>query len=154
MSVQKKLSHINARKPGKKASLPECRDCPALCCHDLSVEILKPSNRKEIEDLMWHLNYDTVGVYILNRRWHLIIKGRCQYLDGNNLCVIYKNRFSTCRKHRPPDCEKFSDWYDVIFRTPFELEEYLRKEKLRWQRNSQKRAGRKAAPRKARKKGN
>jgi Fe-S-cluster containining protein len=136
MSVQKKLSVINSRKPGKKATLPACGDCPALCCHDLSVVILKPTTKKEVEDLMWHLNYDTVGVYIRNRRWHLIIKGRCQYLDESNLCTIYDKRFDTCRKHNPPDCERFDGWYDVMFRNPFELEEYMKKEQERWRRNS------------------
>lgn len=130
----KKLSDIKGGKPGEKATLPECGDCPALCCHDLSVTILKPTTRKEIDDLKWHLNYDSVGVYIRSRRWHLIIKGRCQYLDGNNLCTIYERRFDTCRKHKPPYCERYDDWYDVLFTNPFELEEYLQAEKKKWRK--------------------
>jgi Fe-S-cluster containining protein len=132
----KKLSKIRGRKPGKRASLAECGECPALCCHDLSVTILKPTTKKEVEDLMWHLNYDSVGVYIRNRRWHLIVQGRCQFLDKNNLCTIYEDRFDTCRQHMPPYCERFDDWYDVLFTTPFELKEYLEDEQRRWRKKS------------------
>jgi Fe-S-cluster containining protein len=132
----KKLSKIRGRKPGNRATLSACGDCPALCCHDLSVTILKPTTKKEVEDLMWHLNYDSVGVYIRNRRWHLIVKGRCQFLDKNNLCTIYEDRFDTCRQHMPPYCERFDDWYDVLFITPFELKEYLEAEQRRWRKNS------------------
>ncbi|MEJ2191689.1 MAG: YkgJ family cysteine cluster protein [Nitrospirota bacterium] len=130
--MNKKLSTIKKERKRKKTTLKDCSDCPALCCHDLSITILKPRTRKEIDDLMWHLNYDTVGVYIRNRRWHLIVKGVCQYLGKDNLCTIYDDRFDTCRKHLPPYCERYDDWYDVMFRTPFELRDYLREEKDRW----------------------
>lgn len=135
----KKFSTPMTKRSVQKTALDACSDCPALCCHDLSVTILKPSTGKEIDDLMWHLNYDTVRVYIQSRRWHLHVKGRCQYLDDRNMCTIYDKRFSTCRNHKPPYCEKFDDWYDVMFETPFELQEYLEKEKARWKKNAKKR---------------
>jgi Fe-S-cluster containining protein len=128
----KKFSTSKTSRPRQKTALDECSDCPALCCHDLSVTILKPANKKEIDDLMWHLNYDTVRVYIRNRRWHLLINGRCQYLDKKDLCTIYDRRFDTCRNHRPPHCERYDEWYDVLFTTPFELQDYLEAERLRW----------------------
>jgi len=128
----KKFSTNKTIRPKQNTALDQCSDCPALCCHDLSVTILKPTTNKEIEDLMWHLNYDTVAVYIRNRRWHLLIKGRCQYLDAKDLCTIYDERFDTCRKHKPPYCERYDDWYDVIFTTPFELKDYLDAERRRW----------------------
>lgn len=134
----KKLSNIKGIKPDRKTTLKGCTECPALCCHDLSIIILKPRTRKEIEELMWHLNYDSVGVYIRNRRWHLIVKGRCQYLDKNNLCTIYHERFDQCRTHTPPHCERYDDWYDVLFTTPFELQEYFDKERKRRIKNKHK----------------
>ena len=96
------------------------------------MRILKPTTKKEIDDLKWHLYFDTVKVYILHRCWHLLIKGRCRYLRRNNLCSIYERRPSTCRRHNPPDCERFADFYDVMLSTPEELEEYLKgKKKVR-----------------------
>jgi Fe-S-cluster containining protein len=127
----KKFSHIKLTRPREKTSVKDCGECPALCCHDLSVTILRPTTREEIEDLKWHLFFDTVGVYIRNRRWHLIIKGRCQYLDDRNLCTIYERRPDTCREHMPPSCERFDDWYDILFTEPEEIEDYLKTGKKR-----------------------
>jgi Fe-S-cluster containining protein len=110
----------------KKTDLKQCDDCPALCCHDLSIEIKRPRTRHEIDDLKWRLNYDTVGIYLRNRRWHMVVKGRCQFLDEANLCTIYDRRYDICRDHTPPYCEKYDDWYDVMFTHPDELEAYLR----------------------------
>jgi Fe-S-cluster containining protein len=115
------------KKRAKKTTKPECGDCPAMCCHNLSIKILKPRTRDEIEELKWHLHYDTVQVYILNKRWHLYVQGRCRYLDSKNLCTIYGRRPDKCRQHNPPDCERFVGFYDVMLSTPEELERHLRK---------------------------
>ncbi len=115
------VKSVEKRKTLKKA----CSDCPASCCRNLSVKILKPRTKDEIEDLKWHLYYDTVQIYILNRRWHLYIQGNCQYLNDMNLCGIYEDRPPKCRNHNPPDCERFGEFYDIMFSTPDELERHL-----------------------------
>ncbi len=106
-------------------TVAECDNCPALCCKDLSMLIGKPQTKSEVEDLKWQLHFDTVQVYIRSHRWYLLIKGRCMYLDENNLCTIYHRRPSRCRRHNPPDCERFGDFHDRLLSTPEELEEYL-----------------------------
>jgi Fe-S-cluster containining protein len=113
-------------RPRKKTTKSECSGCPAVCCHNLSITILKPRTRKEIEELKWHLHYDTVQVYILNKRWHLYVRGRCRYLDSADLCTIYDRRPDKCRQHNPPNCEQFAGFYDVMLSTPEELERHLR----------------------------
>lgn len=115
------------KKTGRKKQTTKtaCGDCPAICCHNLSIIILKPKTKKEIEDLKWHIHYDTVQVYILNNRWHLYIKGKCRYLKRNKLCSIYEKRPSTCRRHNPPNCERFGEFYDTMLSTPEELDNYL-----------------------------
>lgn len=125
----KKFSPIKLTRPKEKTTEKDCGTCPAMCCHDLTITISRPRTRDEIEDIKWQLFYETVGVYIRSMRWHLIVKGRCQYLDEKNLCTRYDTRPDICREHMPPDCEKFSDWYDVLFTTPEELEAYLNKSK-------------------------
>jgi len=106
-------------------SNPACQGCPALCCKDLVVIIMKPRTRAEIENLKWELQFDTVSVFIRNNRWHTETKGTCIYLDENNMCTIYDRRPDRCRRHNPPDCERFGEHYDVMLRTPEELEAYL-----------------------------
>jgi len=102
-----------------------CLDCPSYCCRDLVIPTNKPKTRSEVEDLKWHLHFDTVRIFIRNHRWYILVKGRCIYLDENNLCTIYDRRPAKCRYHNPPDCERFGKYYDVMLTTPEELEQHL-----------------------------
>lgn len=117
------------RSSSKKRSNPLCAGCPAYCCKDLTLMITKPRTKEEIELLKWQLQFDTVRVFITNYRWHVVIKGKCMYLDRNNMCKIYKDRPSTCRRHNPPDCERYGDYWDVMIETPEELDAYLSRRK-------------------------
>ena len=115
-------------KPGKltKEELQEtCLKCPSICCHDLAMQITRPRKKDEIEDLKWHLHYDTVHVAIRHHRWYLVVKGRCVHLDDRNLCAIYERRPKKCRDHKPPDCEQFGCWYETLITSPEELDTYL-----------------------------
>ena len=109
----------------------DCNSCPALCCKNLAMGIERPANKQEIEDLKWQLRFDTVKVYIRNRRWYQWVEGRCMHLSDDNLCNIYDSRPDICRKHNPPDCELFGKFYDLMIHTPDELEDYLAKKKTR-----------------------
>jgi Fe-S-cluster containining protein len=136
VNSMKKFSPLKITRPKEKTSVKDCGTCAALCCHDLSVEIKRPRTKDEIEDYKWRLHYDTVGIYIRNMRWHMIVKGRCQYLDEKNLCTIYDRRDEVCREHMPPDCERFEGWYDVLFTKPEEMEAYLDKSKKKKKKKS------------------
>jgi Fe-S-cluster containining protein len=118
----------------KKTSKSECASCPALCCEGLTIDIKKPRDKEDVEVLAWKLQYEPVGVYILNQRWHLFVEGRCGYLGDDDLCTRYESRPDTCRSHNPPDCERYVEWYDEFFETPDELEAYFEKEKRRKKR--------------------
>ncbi len=145
--------------PARSTSPPRrtkaaCDDCPALCCHNLAVIIEKPKDQDDIDFYKWHLQYDTVSLAIRSNRWYLSIEGRCIYLDRDNFCTIYDRRPAICRKHNPPDCEKFGHWYDVMLHTPAELVNYLEAEKdrrrmrRRKQRRKKKAAAKKSGTRK------
>jgi len=87
--------------------------------------INKPRTRFDIDELKWQLHYDTIHVAIRHHRWYLVVRGRCIYLDRNNMCKIYERRSQRCRNHKPPDCERFGLWYETLITTPEELEGYL-----------------------------
>jgi len=108
-----------------------CKGCPARCCHTLLIPFKRPRTRSEIDYYKWHVQYDTVRIAIRSHRWYLAVEGRCMYLDEKNLCTIYDRRPEICRKHNPPDCERYGRWYDVIIETPEELESYLSTRKRR-----------------------
>ncbi|MBD3245648.1 MAG: hypothetical protein GF333_01385 [Candidatus Omnitrophica bacterium] len=118
-------------------SREECTRCPALCCKNLSMEIGKPVNRKEIEDLKWQLHFDTVKVYIRHRRWYQMVEGTCMYLS-NDRCTIYEHRPKKCRAHNPPNCERFGEFFDVMLATPQELEDYYQNHMRRRRKGTKK----------------
>jgi len=111
-----------------------CLKCSSICCRDLAIEIKRPRDKYEINELKWRLHFDTVRVYILNRQWHMMVSGNCMYLDKDDLCTIYDRRPDQCREHNPPDCEKYLPYYDTLISTPEELDTYLNKGKVRKKR--------------------
>ena len=116
------------RQKGEAAApttLGECQDCPALCCHDLVAPIDKPRTADDIEELKWELQYDTVRVFVRSHRWYRLIAGRCMHLDRSNRCTIYERRPKRCRQMKPPHCERFGEFYEVMITTPQELDEHL-----------------------------
>lgn len=128
------------KKAGRRAAterkavptaLSECRDCPALCCHELVEPIDKPRTAEDISELKWELQYDTINVFIRSHRWYRIIAGRCMYLDRNNRCKIYERRPKRCRDMKPPACERFGEYYEVMITTPEELDEHLSRTRRR-----------------------
>jgi Fe-S-cluster containining protein len=129
MAGQKKAGA--RRKNRKSGNGAVCRECNALCCRDLAMMTTRPRTRDEIDDLKWHLHYDTVNVCIRNHRWYIVVKGKCIYLSRNNLCKIYDRRPEKCRRHNAPECERFGSWYDLLIETPEGLERYLREGRKR-----------------------
>ena len=119
------MDDFKHKKINKKTTKKACVNCSAFCCKNLAMEIGKPTNKKEIEDLKWQLHFDTVKVYIHRRKWYQWVAGKCMYLDSNDRCTIYEERPQICRKHNPPDCEHFGAFYDIMIKTPDELEAYL-----------------------------
>ena len=124
-------SKDTTKEIGKETSNEICSQCPSLCCKNLSMMIYRPENRAEVEDLKWQLRFDTVRVYIRNHRWYQLIEGRCMYLGEDGRCMEYQGRPNKCRRHNPPDCEFFGQFYDVTIETPEELEEYLNSRRKR-----------------------
>jgi hypothetical protein len=106
-----------------------CERCKAPCCHNLAIAITRPRRIHERELLKWYLHYDTVQIYIRNRRWYLLVAGKCIYLSPRNRCTIYDKRPKICRAHRPDCCEMTGQWHDVILSSPGDLERFLKREK-------------------------
>jgi Fe-S-cluster containining protein len=115
------------QEEAKLTTLSPCQDCPAKCCHNLSIWIGAPKTKEQIDDLMWEVRFNTVRIYIRNRRWYLLIDGKCMYLDKNYRCKIYGTHPEKCIRHTPPNCERFGSFWDVMINTPEELEAYLAK---------------------------
>ena len=132
------MTQRNAKRKGSstgresaKTTVPVCETCGAKCCHDLVVPVRKPKTPGDVEDLKWHLMYESVHLFIRSHRWYLLFRTRCMYLDADNRCTIYERRPRRCRDMKPPDCEHFGDFYETIIRTPQELDAHLARAKRR-----------------------
>lgn len=119
------MAQTKTKRKRSKTSSRACINCPAPCCHDLVIPTNKPRTESDIDEMKWHLQYDTVRVAVRSYRWYIAVRARCMYLNKNNRCSIYEKRPERCRRHMPPDCEKYGEWYDVLLSTPEELEDYL-----------------------------
>jgi len=117
------------KKRKTKTTKTDCSRCEAVCCKNLAMDIGRPANKKEVDDLKWQLHFDTVRVFIRHRAWHLLVEGKCIYLSDDHLCTIYDKRSDVCRQHNPPDCELHGHFYDVMITTPDELDAYLYRKK-------------------------
>ncbi len=117
-------------KNNNKNNADICKTCNAPCCRDITMLITKPRSKADVNELTQYLHFDTARVFIRNNKWYLTFDGKCIYLSKNNLCKKYTKRPARCRRHTPPDCERFADFYDVLFSTPEEFEDYLSKIKL------------------------
>jgi Fe-S-cluster containining protein len=106
-----------------------CKECKAPCCRNLALAVPSPKNRYDVETLKWYLHFDTVQLYIRNRRWNILIQGKCIYLSKKNLCTIYDRRPKICRAHRSDACEMTGQWYDTILSLPDDLEAHLKRKK-------------------------
>ena len=111
-----------------------------MCCHDLVMTILRPQNQAEVDELKWQIQYDTVRLFIVNNRWHLIIDGKCMHLDERGWCRIYEDRPDKCRRHNAPNCERYGEFWDVMIETPDELQAYIDAERERRARRRRRRA--------------
>ncbi len=117
------------RKTKSRKEPDKCIKCDAICCRNLAMLILKPTTKTDIQEVTWYLHFDTVSVFIRNHRWYILVKGNCIYLDKKDMCTIYDRRPDRCRRHPSDECEMTGDYYDVMFDTPEEFEEYLSRQK-------------------------
>ncbi len=115
----------------EKVSEKLCADCNSLCCHDLVMEISPPKNESELNTLKWYLHFRHSFIFIYENTWYHMIRSECRYLDKKTyLCKNYENRNEICSKHSPPKCERYEEWYDVIFDDQYELEKYVYENKI------------------------
>lgn len=126
----------------KQMSVADCDGCAALCCRGLEESILRPRTMQEFADLRWQLHFSNTHVFIRSKRWYQLTLGSCQYLDDTHFCTIYDERPQVCRDHMPPACERYGEIYDVIFRTPEDLDAWQKKEQRAKKRKAKKKAAR------------
>ena len=106
-----------------------CVECGAKCCKYFCFEVDAPDSYEEFEDVRWYLCHEGVTVHVEDGDWYIAIENRCRKLDADDRCVAYEDRPLICRTYSTNKCD-FTDGdygYDVLFRTPEEMEAHARK---------------------------
>jgi len=125
-----------ARKEGHG----DCAACGAKCCRYVVVELDKPTDRIDREEIRWLLAHEDVTVFIDgdDGTWNVQFKTPCRHLDAENRCTIYRRRYDICRDHEPETCEESGcEETDVLFRTTEDFDRWWRAEKARKRRRKE-----------------
>ena len=113
-----------------------CLQCPALCCHYITIEIDKPATKQDHDDIRWYLYHKGISLLIEEDRWLIQCETTCEHLQRDHLCGIYEHRPNTCRKYSTKNCDYhtiYEGWetqYKEI-ETVEEFDAYLLEEKAK-----------------------
>ncbi len=137
------MASLKIKKSGKPAlsSLqfkvpvhPKCAKClPAKCCRYFSLEIDRPTCKRDYNDFLWFLAHENISIYLWEKKWYLMIHNTCTFLDPEeNICTIYDKRPKMCREHSVDECEFNSDYeFDEHFKSYDELKKWIKKKTIK-----------------------
>jgi Fe-S-cluster containining protein len=132
-TVKSKTKRTTKRKSKKGPVAFEdtkCGSCIALCCRYFALEVDKPDEPSDFEDLRWYMLHQNVEIFIEDRAWYVQMYNKCNALGDDNKCTIYETRPKICREYSDESCdkdeleEKTPSTADLTFRTVEELEAY------------------------------
>lgn len=109
-----------------------CKRCSA-CCNYIAVEIDKPTDNDDYNNILWFLLHKNVRVYIgWDNKWYLEFITPCKKLNLRGLCKDYAARPKVCREYSQKDCPKYS--HDAAEKTYFKTADdflaFLKKKKI------------------------
>lgn len=112
------------------AKMMTCEECKGACCKDVAVEIDKPTNFEDYEDIKWLIAHENVVVYLDNESdWLVEFKTKCKFLDNKSRCKIYSDRYKVCEEHEPDSCVKngHGKQHKIIFTDAKHVDKYMKK---------------------------
>jgi len=123
--------------PDGRTALPEGNPCEGCdhCCRYVSIQIDTPRSKRDFENIRWYLLHKNVSVMIdFEGDWLVQFDTPCEWLVEGR-CTHYELRPVICRDYDPAECERYGGPAEkVLFRTPDDLEKYLRERKGRGKR--------------------
>ena len=107
-----------------------CGACNAKCCRYIATEIDEPEKKEDYENILWYLLHKNVEVFVEDKSWYVQFLTPCKALDKEWKCKIYSKRPAICKELNIENCERHGkgEPYDMIFKEPEELIEYMEEE--------------------------
>jgi len=103
-----------------------CEGC-TKCCEYICIEIDKPENKEDYDEIKWYLLHRDVWVFIDNdNSWNIQFNTKCMKLQDGK-CGYYEQRPHICRAHSADECEKYGegDSFKVLFKSLEEFEKWV-----------------------------
>ena len=110
-----------------------CNGCDE-CCRYVALEIDKPIEQDDYQNILWFLCHKNVKVYLgFDNKWYLEFSTPCKELDQKGFCRDYENRPVICREYDQKDCtgRNTSSAEKICFNSSAEFKKYLDKKKIK-----------------------
>jgi Fe-S-cluster containining protein len=103
----------------------DCAVCRGRCCTYVTVEIARPADRVDRDEVRWFLAHENIQVFIEDGEWYVQFYTPCRHLTADGRCAIYAGRFDVCREHSTRECEMSVGKVDaVVFSTTEEFDRW------------------------------
>ncbi|MCG3181560.1 MAG: hypothetical protein BIFFINMI_03957 [Phycisphaerae bacterium] len=117
----------DARTPKGRGN---CEVCRGRCCSYITVEIKKPKDKVDRDEIRWFLAHENVHVFLEDGDWYVQFYTFCKHLTGEGKCGIYAERFDVCREHSTKECEMSDGDADaVVFQCTGDFDRWLEEKK-------------------------
>lgn len=97
----------------------------------MAIEIDKPEEQEDWDDILWYLYHENTWVYIdFAGTWNVQFIANCKNFTPKG-CRIYPIRPPMCRKYDLEGCEVNGRDCDVLFKSPEDYIEWCRKNRIK-----------------------
>ncbi|MAG10878.1 zinc/iron-chelating domain-containing protein [Candidatus Pacearchaeota archaeon] len=107
----------------------DCGNCDGKCCRYVALEIDKPTDLEDFENIKWYVCHENVNVFVdIDGKWFIEFLTPCEFLGRNNECNIYDKRPKICREYSQEDCLFHNDDYGekYTFKIVKDVEDYIK----------------------------
>lgn len=115
--------------------MSECFECKGYCCRYVTVDIPKPDDWTDFDEIRWFILHKEVVVYQAEDEdnWRIEFRTPCTYLDEQtHRCQQYDKRPDVCKEYITDECGKHeeltSEGCIVYMETEEDLRKYLERE--------------------------
>lgn len=92
----------------------DCFSCNGACCRYVVVEIDKPEELVDFDEIKWYVAHKNINVFVDEEGdWHIEFITPCEYLGEDNLCKIYEKRPQICRDFSVEDCPHHNEYIEA-----------------------------------------
>lgn len=104
-----------------------CKDCEAICCKYVVLDIDTPETLKDFENIKWYVLHKNVEVFVdYEGIWNIRFITNCESLNKKNKCSTYRKRPEICKEFSSKDCPQNKKYEEILtFKKLEDVEEYI-----------------------------